>query len=400
MSYLGVNHDKCILCGVCVDSCPFGALKITGKLEVLDSCRLCKVCIKVCPEKALSVAEGSLTKSDLSSYRNVLVFAEQRDGELAGVVFELIGKGRELADKLGEQLNVVLLGHKTESMVEQLSKYPVDSIFVYDHQELTYYRPQPYASALEDLISHIKPSIFLIGATHVGRSLAPRIATRLRTGLTADCTVIDVKPNGELVQIRPAFGGNVMAQIVTPNHRPQFATVRPKVMQAAELAPSHPTQVIYRELEPEKLLSNISFLSIEPKPKETSITEADILICVGRGLRKAEDLAIVEELAEKLGGMVAVTRPLVEAGWAPQTRQVGLSGRTVRPKLFIACGVSGAIQMVAGMSGSEYIIAINKDKNAPIFEVAHLGLVGDMYEILPALVEELGRTLTKSKESR
>ena len=276
----------------------------------------------------------------------------------------------------------------------------MDSIFVYDHQELTYYRPQPYASALEDLISHIKPSIFLIGATHVGRSLAPRIATRLRTGLTADCTVIDVKPNGELVQIRPAFGGNVMAQIVTPNHRPQFATVRPKVMQAAELAPSHPTQVIYRELEPEKLLSNISFLSIEPKPKETSITEADILICVGRGLRKAEDLAIVEELAEKLGGMVAVTRPLVEAGWAPQTRQVGLSGRTVRPKLFIACGVSGAIQMVAGMSGSEYIIAINKDRNAPIFEVAHLGLVGDMYEILPALVEELGRTLTKSKESR
>lgn len=389
MSYLNILTDQCSLCGKCIEACPFNALSKNSQLEVNENCRLCGICVKACPLQALVIQRGAKPTPNLKSYQNVLVFAEQRGGKLSSVTLELIGKGRVLASKLGQKLFVVLPGDKTEKLVLELKDYPVDAIFVYDHKELAYFRAEPYTAVLNDLVTELKPGIILIGATQVGRSLAPRLATRLRTGLTADCTILDVKPNGDLIQTRPAFGGNVMAQIITPRHRPQLATVRPKVMAPAAKDPSHPKQVFIREVKAEFLDSGISFLSILPKPKETSITEAEVIVAVGRGLKKADDLTLIEELAKSLNGMVAVTRPLVEAGWANYTRQVGLSGRTVRPKLYIACGISGAIQHVAGMSGSDLIFAINKDPEAPIFQVAHFGLVGDFYEILPALIKEL-----------
>lgn len=397
MSRLAIDYDKCILCGQCVEACPFSALELKDRLEVNENCRLCGICVKTCPVDALAIQRGARATADLDSYQGILVFAEQRGGILASVVKELIGKGRELADKLGQKLYVVLPGKDVDPLIEILKQYPVDAIYAYDHPELSYYRAETYTAVLEDLIQDIKPGILLVGATQVGRSLAPRVATRLRTGLTADCTILDVKPNGDLIQTRPAFGGNVMAQIITPKHRPQLATVRPKVMAPSETALDYPTEVIKRKVKPEMLKSRTEFLSIEPKPQETSITEAEVIVAVGRGLKKAEDMALVEDLAKKLNGMVAVTRPLVEAGWASYTQQVGLSGRTVRPKLFIACGISGAIQHVAGMSSSEVIFAINKDPDAPIFQVAHYGLVGDLYEILPALIEELDALKTGSK---
>ncbi len=389
MSYLNILTDQCNLCGKCVSACPFNALSQNLQLEVNENCRLCGICVKACPFQALIIERGAKPTPNLKSYQNVLIFAEQRGGKLSGVTLELIGEGRILASKLGQKLFVVLPGEKTENIVSELKDYPVDAIFVYDHKELAYFRAEPYTAVFFDLVTELKPSIILIGATQVGRSLAPRLATRLKTGLTADCTILDVKPNGDLIQTRPAFGGNVMAQIITPRHRPQLATVRPKVMAPAKKDPSYPKQVFIRKVKAEFLGSDINFLSIVPKPQETSITEAEVIIAVGRGLKKAEDMALIEELAKGLNGMVAVTRPLVEAGWASYTRQVGLSGRTVRPKLYIACGISGAIQHVAGMSGSDLIFAINKDPEAPIFQVAHFGLVGDFYEILPALIKEL-----------
>ena len=389
MSRLIINKELCILCGKCVEACPFNALELKDQVVVNENCRLCGICVKVCPVSALAIERGLRKTTDFESYKDVLIFAEQRGGKLSSVVSELIGKGRELADKVQQKLAVVILGTNTESLVEKIKQYPVDTIYVYNHPELAYYRAETYTAVLEDLIKEIKPGILLVGATQVGRSLAPRLATRLRTGLTADCTILDVKTNGDLIQTRPAFGGNVMAQIITPKHRPQMATVRPKVMAPSATNPNYPTTVINREIKPAMLSSRISFISIEPKPQETAITEAEVIIAVGRGLKKADDLILIESLAKELGGMVAVTRPLVEAGWCSYTQQIGLSGRTVRPKLIIACGISGAIQFVAGMSSSDVIFAINKDPDAPIFGVAHYGLVGDFYEILPTLVSEL-----------
>ena len=231
--------------------------------------------------------------------------------------------------------------------------------------------------------------MLLVGATTVGRSLAPRVAARFRTGLTADCTILDIKENTDLVQIRPAFGGNIMAQIVTPNSRPQLATVRYKVMSAPERSESESGEIVKLFIGKEKLKSNINVLEVVPKSKEKEISEADVLVVAGRGVKSEKDLAMIKELAELLGGELATTRPLIEAGWVDAKRQVGLSGRTVRPKLIITCGVSGAVQFTAGMNNSDYIFAINCDEKAPIFKVAHYGIVGDIYDVIPMLIEKI-----------
>ncbi len=262
-------------------------------------------------------------------------------------------------------------------------------MYVYDKPELEHFKIETYTAVFEDFINNVMPSTVLVGATTVGRQLAPRVAARFHTGLTADCTVLDMHENTDLVQIRPAFGGNIMAQILTPNNRPQMATVRYKVMNAPERMEQESGEIVKCEIASDKLKSRVKVLDVVPKKKEKTIDAADVLVVAGRGVKKQEDLEMINELAELLGGQVACTRPLVEAGWMDGKRQVGLSGRTVRPKLIITCGVSGAIQFVAGMDHSDKIVAINKDPKASIFSVANYGLIGDIYDIIPKLVQKI-----------
>ena len=268
----------------------------------------------------------------------------------------------------------------------------MDEVFVYDYEELKYFRIEPYAAVVEDFINNKKPSILLVGATNIGRSLAPRVAARFKTGLTADCTVLDVKENTDLVQIRPAFGGNIMAQIVTQNSRPQLATVRYKVMSAPKRLDTKSGKLTFCNIENEKLHSGIEVIDVVKKEKEVSISDAEVIVAVGRGLKNQKDMEMIKCLADLLGASIAATRPLIESGWADVKSQIGLSGRTVKPKLIICCGISGAVQFSAGMNNSDCIIAINKDSKASIFNIAHIGIVGDMYKIIPELIRLINKT--------
>ncbi len=390
MGMLAINSQRCNLCGECVKICPFGAIDIKeGQVEISTACRMCRICLKKCPTKAIVLTDGRRETVDRHNWKGILVFTEYMDGQIHPVTLELIGKARELASKINHPVYCIFIGNGICNKAEELIDYGVDRVFVYDHEEFKYYRGDLYSNAFEDCINKVKPSIVLVGATSIGRSLAPRLSIRFRTGLTADCTVLDVKENSDLIQIRPAFGGNIMAQIVTPYSRPQFATVRYKVMEKAQPVEKPWGKIEICKLSGSKMQSKINVIKVVQKEKQISISEAEIIVAGGRGLKDKKDLAMLEELASMLGGQVAVTRPLVEMGWAPYTKQIGLSGRTVRPRLIITCGISGAVQFTACMNTSGCIIAINKDKNAPIFKVAHYGIVGDLYEIVPELCNKI-----------
>lgn len=391
MAKLVVHNEKIDNKGEAIKLCPFGAMDIVDdNIEINASCKMCRLCVRKGPEGAFEYVEGEKKPSvDKSLWKGVGVYVDHVEGDIHPVTFELIGKARELAAKVNQEVYCVFVGHDIEDKAEELLHYGVDKVYVYDSEKLKEFRIEPYTAAFEDFINKVKPTAILVGATTVGRSLAPRIAARFRTGLTADCTVLDIKENTDLVQIRPAFGGNIMAQIITPNSRPQLATVRYKVMLAPERSEDVNGQIIRCTIEDEKLASNIDVLEVFKKEAETGISDAEVLVVAGRGVKTEKDLAMVEELAKLLGGEVAVTRPLIESGWADAKRQVGLSGRTVRPKLIITLGVSGAVQFTAGMNKSDVIFSINKDEKAPIFQVAHYGIVGDMYEIIPQLIENI-----------
>ena len=390
MSMLYVNHNQCDLCQECLEACPFNAIEVNDqKIEFTAACKVCKICIKQCPQEAISLEEDTNQGVNKDDYQGVLVFAEQVEGQVHPVTYELIGKGKELADKMGSEVNAVLVGNDFTDQADEILRYGVDNVYVYDQSELAHYRIEPYAAALEDCIEEYKPSIVLIGATSIGRSLAPRISTRFRTGLTADCTILDVKENTDLVQIRPAFGGNIMAQIITPKHRPQMATVRYKVMNAPEKVENPTGKIVECSIDNEKLTSGIKVKQVTKKPQVESIEDAEVIIAGGRGIREEKDLEMLYQLAEMLGGKVAVTRPLIEKGWGDYQQQIGLSGRTVRPKLIITVGISGSVQFVAGMKNAERIFAINNDPEASIFKVAHYGVVGDLYEVMPRLLDKV-----------
>lgn len=390
MSLLSVEYIRCNLCRKCIEACPFNAIEIAdGKIQFTAACKACKLCVKQCPNAAISLSEAKKQTVNKEEYSGVLVFAEQLEGAVHPVTFELIGKGRELAARVGHQVHTVLVGYQLAAQTRSILRYGVDNIYVYDHPALEHFRIEPYAAALEDCIRKYRPAVILIGATSIGRSLAPRISTRFRTGLTADCTVLEMKENTDLVQIRPAFGGNIMAQIITPNHRPQMATVRYKVMTAPAEAENPAGKVIPCSLPEEKLQSRIQVVRITRKEQLESIVDAEVIVAGGRGLREEKDMGMLHELAEALGGKVAVTRPLIEAGWGGYHQQIGLSGRSVRPRLLITVGISGSVQFVAGMKNAETIFAINQDPGASIFHVAHYGIVGDLYEILPHLIERV-----------
>ncbi len=328
---------------------------------------------------------------NISEYKGVFVFVEQRDGDIQRVSLELLGKGREIGDKLGETVTAVILGHNIKDKTKMLIHYGADKVIYVDDEALAIYMTEPYTKALTQITNRDKPGIFLIGATAIGRDLAPRVSARIHTGLTADCTSLDIDDeNKNLLMTRPAFGGNIMATIICPDHRPQMSTVRPGVMQLFEKDESRQGEIEEYKVEFSKEDSNVEILEVAKETKQKiNIEEANVLISGGRGVGKSENFEVLKELAEELDGQVSASRAVVDAGWIDRNHQVGQTGKTVRPDLYVACGISGAIQHLAGMEESELIIAINKDSGAPIFEVADVGIVGDINKIVPALIEEL-----------
>ena len=374
--------------------CPFGAIEFKeGKIEVNAACKMCKICVKKGPSGVMEFVETEVLVIDKSLWKGIGVYVDHVDGDIHPVTMELIGKAKELAAVVNYPVYCIFIGYNIKDKAQELLYYGVDEVFVYDYEELKDFRIEPYTAAFEDFVNKVKPSSLLVGATTIGRSLAPRVAARFRTGLTADCTILEIKENTDLVQIRPAFGGNIMAQIICPNTRPQMATVRYKVMNAPERQNELNGKVTVCEIDRAKLSSKIEVLKVTKKEVEENISDADTIIAVGRALKSEKDLAMIEELAELLDAQIAGTRPLVEAGWIDAKKQIGLSGRTVKPKLIMAFGISGAVQFTAGMNSSDVIFAVNKDENASIFNVAHYGVVGDIYEIVPQLIKDI-------KESR
>lgn len=388
MAGIVIDHDKCIMCGLCVQSCPFNALEDNGKIEVNANCRVCSICIKQCPTDAISLQEAEKVLVDKNLYKGILVYVEHFKGDIHPVTIELIGKAQELASVTQQDVNCLMIGYNIKESANSLLEYGVSNVYVYDYKDLEYFKVDNYANAFENCIKEYMPSSVLVGATTTGRSLAPRVATRFRTGLTADCTVLEMRENTDLVQIRPAFGGNIMAQILTENSRPQFATVRYKVMDAAKKKEVI-GKVISCELSEELLKSNIEVQNVIEKPKQIDISEAEILVVAGNGIKDDKSFALVDELAEALGGMVAATRPVIERGYYSYLYQVGLSGRTVKPKLIINCGISGAIQYTAGMNQSDVIVSINNDPEAEIFKHSHYAIVGDVNEVIPELLAKI-----------
>ena len=390
MSYIKIHQTKISDGDAAIALCPFGAISrnASGGLEIGAGCRMCRLCIRK-GGGAFEFVDDSEPGADKSKWRGIAVVVEvDPAGALHPVGLELLGKARELAAKIGHPVLAVVIGARTGEAVEKILGHGADEVYVYEDPAFENFRIEPYANALEDFINAVHPSSVLVGGTVNGRSLAPRVAARFRTGLTADCTVLDMSPTTDLDQIRPAYGGNIMAHINTPRHRPQFATVRYKIFSAPPKEAPH-GKIVRRTLPADKLLSRIEILARTQKSAEKGIEEAEVLVVCGRGVKRPEDMAMLRELAGLLGGEVASTRAVVEAGWLDAKRQIGLSGRTVKPKLIITCGVSGAIQFVAGMNGAETIVAINSDPKASIFKIAHIGLVGDLYAIVPELVARI-----------
>ena len=391
---VNVIKEKCKGCSICVKNCPFEAITMENKIAVIGAaCTGCGVCVEKCPFKAIEKTEEEREVKDLSAYKDVWVFAEQRDGVIMPVVIELLGEGKKLANEVGCNLCAVLCGHHVEGLADQLFEYGADKVYVADHEELATYRTDAYTKVINDAIEEYKPEIVLLGATHIGRDLGPCLAVKANTGLTADCTKLEIDPEDKKIkQTRPAFGGNLMATIVCPTHRPQMSTVRPGVMEKAAFEEGRKGELIKLNVEFKEGDIRTKVLEIVKTMKDTvSLTDAEIIVSGGMGLGKPEGFELLKQLADKLGGIVAASRAAVDAGWIDHAYQVGQTGTTVKPKIYIACGISGAIQHVAGMQNSEQIIAINTNENAPIFEIADYGIVGDLYKVIPAIMEALDK---------
>jgi electron transfer flavoprotein alpha subunit/Pyruvate/2-oxoacid:ferredoxin oxidoreductase delta subunit len=390
---VNIINDKCKGCSICVKECPFDAITMINHLAVVGSeCTGCNVCIEKCPFHAIEKAEEAQEKKDISAYQGVWIFAEQREGQLMPVVIELLGEGKKLAGAIGSELCAMLCGSNVAALADALIAYGADKVYFADAPELKTYHTDAYTKVITQAIERYKPEIFLLGATHIGRDLGPCLAVRSCTGLTADCTKLEIDPEDKTFkQTRPAFGGNLMATIVCPNHRPQMSTVRPGVMDKAVYDTSRKGEVIELTVSFKKGDIRTKVVEVVKTLKETvSLTDAEIIVSGGMGIGKPEGFKLLKELADQLGGVIASSRACVDAGWINHSYQVGQTGTTVKPKIYFACGISGAIQHLAGMQNSDYIVAINKNESAPIFEVADYGIVGDLYQVIPALIQELG----------
>jgi len=389
---LKVIKEKCTGCGLCYESCPNDAIDFDENDLPLfnDKCTLCKICIDECPQGALILeTEVKSTAIDLSDYKGVWIFVEQNMKIIPKVVLELLSAGKDLALQLNIELAAVLIGYEIRDLASTLFQYGAEKVYFIEDQHLKDYRTIPYTDVLEYLVNKYKPEIFLFGATKQGRDLAPRLATRLKTGLTADCTGLDIEEKN-LVQTRPAYGGNIIATIKTQRNRPQMATVRPKVFKMPELDPTKEGQLIEEKCDLQETDKWTKIIDIVREAKKTAnLEDAQIIVSGGRGLGKPENFKLIEELADSLNACVGASRVVVDAGWIPHYHQVGQTGKTVQPKVYIACGISGQIQHLVGMKSSDFIIAVNKDPEAPIFKVADIGIVGDLFEIIPEIIKKL-----------
>lgn len=409
-----VINEKCKGCNLCLKACPFDAIDMVDKIAVInDKCTACNQCIDACPFKAIEKT-GDDEEVDLSAYKNVWVYAEQRKGKLMNVALELIGEGYRLAKEISEDTKVcaVLIGDEIGHLADECYAYGADEVILIEDPLLKNYTTDAYTKVLVDACHQYKPELVIYGATHIGRDLAPRVAARMNTGLTADCTRLDIKvssyidyadnnttldtstldpkdPSTGIKQTRPAFGGNLMATIICPKTRPQMSTVRPGVMQKREKVEG--AKGVLTVYKPTIAASDIhvNIVEIVKHAKElVSLTDAEIICSGGRGLGDPSGFELIKKFADKVGGVVGSSRAAVDAGWIDHSHQVGQTGTTVKPKIYFACGISGAIQHLAGMQTSDIIVAINKDPDAPIFEVADYGIVGDLYKVIPEIIAE------------
>ncbi|MBF0123566.1 MAG: electron transfer flavoprotein subunit alpha [Candidatus Omnitrophica bacterium] len=398
MSGITVYKDKCVGCSLCVKGCPFTAITLVDKKAVidLDKCTLCGSCVEACRKfGAIEIVRETTKTPDIEKYKGIWIFAEQRKGVVQSVAYELLGKAREMADKLNTEVAAVLLGHNVQDKAQDLIHRGADKVYVVDNPKLEHLLDEPYARIVSNLIRKHRPEIMLCPATSAGRSVISRVAVQLRVGLTADCTELDVDiTDRSLLQTRPAFGGNIMATILSKNHRPQLATVRHKVMKEATIDPSRKGTVEVVTFDPSFFLSRTKVLKVVDEVTATvNITEADVIVSGGRAMGGAENFKMLEDLAKVLNGSVGASRAAIDEGWMPYSQQVGQTGKTVCPKIYIACGISGQIQHLVGMQSSDIIIAINRDPSAPIFNVANYGIVGDVFQIVPLLTKRFKEVL-------
>ncbi|MEJ2716550.1 MAG: FAD-binding protein [Deltaproteobacteria bacterium] len=393
MAEIVIDLDKCNGCGMCSRSCPYQAIEMEDKKArwLEDRCTLCGACLESCKFEALTGQMPVRPVPDFSAYRDVWVFVEQTNGIVHRSGLELLGCARTLADDLDQQVVAVVFGDKVSQHATDLIHYGADRCVVVEDPSLAYYQTCSYTHALAVIVERNQPAILLIAATHLGRDLAPRLARRMGLGLTADCTRLSIDPEERiLLQTRPAFGGNIMATIVTRFSRPQTATVRPGIMKALEPDPSRTGRIDAEHLDMAECREFTKVLEcVMQEEKGIKLPSAKIIVAGGRPVCSERGMSILSEFAEAVGGQVACTRVVVEEGYLPPEHQVGQTGQTVRPEVYFACGISGAIQHKAGMDGSRYIVAINKDPDAPIFGIADFAIVGDLFEVLPALTREV-----------
>ena len=399
MPLLEIDKDKCIGCGGCIDACPFGALSLVDNMVVVnDKCTGCGACLLACPMHALNLPSErpQATAEDLAAYSGVWVWVEQFNGRTGGISVEMLGQGRKLADQRKVALTACVLGHNVEHITKAAISFGADRVFWVDDPSLAVYSTAPYASTLINLVREYKPEIFLLGASSRGRDLAGSVASIIYTGLTADCTGLEIDQElGLLLQTRPAFGGNIMATIICPNHRPQMATVRYRVfeMPIADSRRQGHVIAIKTAMSAEQITTHVVDFILEKD--EVNLADAHVIVSGGRGVGGPSGFETIRKLAELLGGAVGSSRSAVDAGWISYAHQVGQTGRTVRPDLYIACGISGQIQHLAGMKTSKVIVAINKNPDAPIFNIANYGIVGDLFQVVPALTEQFKKKLHK-----